>query len=162
MRTRLRRITIGSYIFMAYITLLWSLIVIFALCYSDLAQGEDLLSGADWCFGLMPVVLWAAIIFAFLRIRGFCKILWERAFVCLSGHPYKFSRAKAGKYYELRELDYLHFGEILKVKILKIDYAKCLRLKREYIRENSPSIFDLIFWRLPCRLDDLSAFYPSL
>ena len=175
MRTRLRRITIGSYIFMAYITLLWSLIVIFALCYSDLAQGEDLLSGADWCFGLMPVVLWAAIIFAFLRIRtftfdeagftvsvafcpkadrgrrdrlyrGFCKILWERAFVCLSGHPYKFSRAKAGKYYELRELDYLHFGEILKVKILKIDYAKCLRLKREYIRENSPSIFDLIFW----------------
>ena len=30
MRTRLRRITIGSYIFMAYITLLWSLIVIFA------------------------------------------------------------------------------------------------------------------------------------
>ena len=71
MRTRLRRITIGSYIFMAYITLLWSLIVIFALCYSDLAQGEDLLSGADWCFGLMPVVLWAAIIFAFLRIRTF-------------------------------------------------------------------------------------------
>ena len=67
----LRRITIGSYIFMAYITLLWSLIVIFALCYSDLAQGEDLLSGADWCFGLMPVVLWAAIIFAFLRIRTF-------------------------------------------------------------------------------------------
>ena len=56
---------------MAYITLLWSLIVIFALCYSDLAQGEDLLSGADWCFGLMPVVLWAAIIFAFLRIRTF-------------------------------------------------------------------------------------------
>ena len=46
----------------------------------------------------------------------------------------------------MRELDYLHFGEILKVKILKIDYAKCLRLKREYIRENSPSIFDLIFW----------------
>ena len=71
MRTRLRRITIGSYIFMAYITLLWSLIVIFALCYSDLAQGEDLLSGADWCFGLMPVVLCAAIIFAFLRIRTF-------------------------------------------------------------------------------------------
>ena len=46
----------------------------------------------------------------------------------------------------MRELDYLHFGEILKVKILKIDYSKCLRLKREYIRENSPSIFDLIFW----------------
>lgn len=53
---------------------------------------------------------------------------------------------KAGKYYELRELDYLHFDEILKVKMLKIDSAKRLRLKREYIRENSPSIFDLIFW----------------
>lgn len=30
--------------------------------------------------------------------------------------------------------------------MLKIDSAKRLRLKREYIRENSPSIFDLIFW----------------
>lgn len=46
----------------------------------------------------------------------------------------------------MRELDCLHFDEILRVKILKIDYAKRLRLKREYIRENSPSIFDLIFW----------------
>ena len=46
----------------------------------------------------------------------------------------------------MRELDYLHFDEILKVKVLKIDSAKRLRLKREYIRENSPSIFDLIFW----------------
>lgn len=163
---------------MAYITLLWSLIVIFALCYSDLAQGEDLLSGADWCFGLMPVVLWSAIIFAFLRIRTFSfdeegftvaypllflqkRIAAEEigrveAFVKnFSGKGPLFAYRvihinltgpKAGKYYELRELDYLHFDEILKVKMLKIDSAKRLRLKREYIRENSPSIFDLIFW----------------
>ncbi len=127
----------------------------------------------------MPVVLWAAIIFAFLRIRTFSfdeegftvsypllflrkRIVAEEigrveAFVKsdFGGEGLSFAYRvihvnltgpKAGKYYELRELDYLHFDEILKVKVLKIDSAKRLRLKREYIRENSPSIFDLIFW----------------
>lgn len=177
MRTRLRKITIWSYVFIAYINLLWSLIVILALYHPEFA--EDLSSGAAWCFGLMPVVLWAAIIFAFLRIRTFSfdeegftvsyPLLFLRkriaaeeigrveAFVKsdFGGKGLSFAYRvihvnltgpKAGKYYELRELDYLHFDEILKVKVLKIDSAKRLRLKREYIRENSPSIFDLIFW----------------
>lgn len=160
---------------MAYICLLWSLIVIFALYHPDLMQDEELSSGASWCFGLMPVVLWGVVIFAFLRIRTFTfdeegftvsyPLLFLRKRIAaeeigrVEAFVKDFSKGsfsyrvihinltglKAGKYYELRELDYLHFDEILKVKILKIDYAKRLSLKREYIRENSPSIFYLIF-----------------
>ncbi len=46
MRTRLRKITIWSYVFIAYINLFWSLIVIFALYHPEFA--EDLSSGAAW------------------------------------------------------------------------------------------------------------------